>query len=72
LTEEKTFPDDELIPAAEVRNQFGGICDMTLWRWVHDPDMGFPKPVKLRNRNYWPRQEIREAKARALASREAA
>jgi predicted DNA-binding transcriptional regulator AlpA len=35
----------ELIPAS----------DMTLWRWQKDPEIAFPKPVKLgaNGRNFW-------------------
>ncbi|MCB5200245.1 hypothetical protein LGQ03_13425 [Loktanella sp. TSTF-M6] len=26
---------------------------MTIWRWLQDPDMNFPKPIKIGRRNYW-------------------
>ena len=36
------------------------VSDMTIWRWMHDPDVGFPAPGKLaRNgRNFWWLPEI--------------
>ncbi len=27
-------------------------------RWVHDPDLGFPKPIKIRDRNYYDEAEL--------------
>jgi predicted DNA-binding transcriptional regulator AlpA len=31
-----------------------GIVAMTLYRWVRDPDFGFPEPAfKNRDRRYW-------------------
>jgi hypothetical protein len=27
--------DDDLIPSSVVKRENGGICDMTLWRWMH-------------------------------------
>ena len=31
------------------------VSDMTIWRWMRDPEVAFPRPVKLgRNgRNFW-------------------
>jgi predicted DNA-binding transcriptional regulator AlpA len=42
-----------LIPAKEVMNRCGGITQMSLWRWLRDPEMGFPEPTYIRNRRYW-------------------
>ena len=38
----------------ELRTLFP-VSDMTIWRWMHDPEVAFPAPVKLgRNgRNFW-------------------
>ena len=27
--------DDDLVPSSVVKRENGGICDMTLWRWLH-------------------------------------
>ena len=30
------------------------ISDMTLWRWLQDPEIGFPRPaMRVRERRYW-------------------
>ena len=41
------------ITAGQVLARYGDISAMTLWRWVRDPKMGFPKPVYLNRRRYW-------------------
>jgi predicted DNA-binding transcriptional regulator AlpA len=51
--------DDLLIPDPEVRRRYGGISEMTLWRWDRDPTLGFPKPVRIRNRKYRRLSELR-------------
>ena len=45
-----------LIPSAVVRRHFGGISDMTIWRWVHKGIL--PAPVKINGRNYWREADI--------------
>ena len=31
---------------------------MTLWRWDHDPNLKFPKPVRIRGRKYRDEAEL--------------
>jgi len=42
----------------QVRKLFGDISDMTLWRWLHDDKLGFPKPMYINGRRYWDEEEI--------------
>jgi predicted DNA-binding transcriptional regulator AlpA len=66
LEEASGVPDQRITPAlnqkrvsaAAVRELCGGISDMTLWRWLHDPDMGFPKARYIARRRYWRYSEI--------------
>jgi predicted DNA-binding transcriptional regulator AlpA len=39
--------------AKKVREHFGDISDMTLWRWQNDPKLAFPKPIYIRGRRFW-------------------
>jgi hypothetical protein len=39
--------DARLISARETRVMLGKISEMQLWRMIHNPDLGFPKPIKL-------------------------
>lgn len=45
--------DKKLIAAATVRELCGGISDMSLWRWLQDSDLNFPKPIYISRRRYW-------------------
>jgi hypothetical protein len=41
------------LTAAQVRQRFGGISDMALWRWLHDEDLKFPQPLYIQRRRFW-------------------
>ncbi len=43
----------ELRTAKQVRKQLGDKSEVTLWRWVNDPELGFPKPTKIRGQNHF-------------------
>ena len=58
----------KLMTATAVRTAFGGVSDMTLWRWINDPALNFPKPIRIQARRYWRDVEI----AAWLEQREAA
>jgi predicted DNA-binding transcriptional regulator AlpA len=44
-----------------------GISDMTIWRWLNNPVLNFPKPLIVNRRRYWRHAEI-EAWERAQAA----
>jgi len=46
------------ITAAHVRTVCGDVSDMTLWRWLNDPALHFPKPIYIARRRYWKEAEI--------------
>ncbi|MGB3315975.1 MAG: transcriptional regulator [Albidovulum sp.] len=48
----------KLIKATTVRNALGGVSDMTLWRWLNDPSLNFPKPIKIQSRRYWRESDV--------------
>ena len=39
--------------ATQVRQQLGGISDVTLWRRINNPELDFPKPIKISGRLYF-------------------
>jgi predicted DNA-binding transcriptional regulator AlpA len=41
------------LSAAQVRTRYGGISDMTLWRWLQDETLRFPRPEWIRRRRFW-------------------
>jgi predicted DNA-binding transcriptional regulator AlpA len=40
------------LAARHVRRRYG-VSDMSLWRWLRDPALGFPQPLRIRGRRYW-------------------
>ena len=58
----------KLIKAATVRELCGDVSDMTVWRWLNDPTLNFPKPVRIQSKRYWRENDI----AAWLESRDAA
>jgi predicted DNA-binding transcriptional regulator AlpA len=51
-------PRERRIPSSAVRELCGGVSDMTLWRWLNDPDLGFPKPIYIARRRYWREADV--------------
>jgi predicted DNA-binding transcriptional regulator AlpA len=48
------------LKATQVRERYGGISDMTLWRWLRDKELGFPKPRVINRMRYWNDSELTE------------
>ena len=68
MTNDESAHPQRRITAKQVCGICGGISDMSLWRWLDDPALNFPKPIYISRRRYW-----READVLAwLDSREAA
>lgn len=60
--------ENKLISANAVRELCGGVSDMTLWRWLNDPALDFPKPIYIGTRRYWREVDLSAwLKARAEA-----
>lgn len=57
--------DDTLLTAAQTRARFGGVSAMCVWRWMHDPKLQFPQPLKIgtSRRNYWRLGDLRQWQA---------
>lgn len=58
----------DLLPTREVKKRLGDVTDMTLWRWLRNPEVGFPPPVVISKRKYWPAAEIEAFIARRRAA----
>lgn len=54
------------LTARQVRERYQ-ISAMSLWRWLRDDALGFPKPTVIRNRRYF---EVRALDAWDLRQRE--
>jgi hypothetical protein len=56
---------DELVPDPVVWREFG-ITSMTLHRWTHDANLGFPSPIKIRTKNFRSRLALEDFKQRMM------
>ena len=56
--EARTPPNKRLLKSAAVMTRFGGISGQTLWRYGRDPELGFPKALKINGVRYWEAEEI--------------
>jgi len=50
--------------ATEVRHYFGDISDMTLFRWLRDERLAFPKPIVVNRRRLFSEAAIHDFAAR--------
>ena len=67
--------DGEFIPARRVRKRYDDISDMTLWRWIHDAELNFPKPCYLGRQRFWRLNDLKAwemSRASVPKNREAA
>lgn len=62
--------DEALITQARMKELFGGVSSMTLWRWRRAGLI--PAPTNIRGRNYWRARDAVAASKRLIADGEAA
>ena len=51
---------DRQLTSKQVRDMLGGISDMSLWRFLHDKHLNFPKPIYINRWRFWSNQELNE------------
>jgi hypothetical protein len=56
-------PPDQWVPDPIIAKEFHTTL-MGLYRWTNDAKLGFPRPIKIRNRNFRSRRAIEEFKAK--------
>jgi predicted DNA-binding transcriptional regulator AlpA len=62
--------NEDLLPTTITRARYG-VSDMTIFRWLADPKLGFPQPIRINGRRYWRLADLQAFEARQ-ASKEAA
>lgn len=55
---------ERYLTSAEVRARFGGISQMSLWRWLNDPKLAFPQPLRVNRRRLFKEQDVIDWEAR--------
>lgn len=49
---------NRLIAIPALQDLLGGVCDMTIRRWLDRPELQFPRPIFIARRRYWKEAEI--------------
>ena len=60
------YEDDRFLTSAATKAFVGDVSDMCIWRWLRDPRVQFPEPVKINNRNYWRLGDLRRWQAERM------
>ena len=47
-----------ILNSKQVRRLCGNVTDMTLFRWINDETLNFPKPRYVRGRRYWRAEDV--------------
>jgi hypothetical protein len=58
----------KLVSAVKVYRERYQIHPVTLQVWMNDPNLNFPKPTKIRGRNYFLQHELDEHDQRMIAA----
>jgi predicted DNA-binding transcriptional regulator AlpA len=49
--------DDQFLTSGKLCSLLG-VSTQSIFRWCRDPALGFPQPIRINGRRYWPRQEV--------------
>ena len=63
--------NEDLLPASVARARYG-VSDMTIFRWLADPKLGFPQPIRINGRRYWRLADLQAFEVRQASKQEAA
>jgi hypothetical protein len=66
-TQAPVLDDDVLLTSVQTRARVGNVSSMCIWRWMRDPRVRFPAPVKINGRNYWRLGVLRRWDAERMA-----
>ena len=55
MSDENT--SNSMIPAVAVRARYK-ISNMTLWRWLENQKLEFPRPISINGRRFWRLEEL--------------
>ena len=58
---------DDYLTGADIDRRYKRSAQ-TRWRWSKDPELGFPKPMKIKNRLLYRRSEIEAFECRMTAA----
>jgi predicted DNA-binding transcriptional regulator AlpA len=57
-----------LMNSTKLRARLGDVSPMTVWRYLQDTTLAFPRPITIRKRNFWDEDEVEAFIARREAA----
>lgn len=57
-----------LVTAAQILARYS-ISEITLWRWLRDNDLAFPRPLYIRKRRYWQATDLTDWEQECIQQR---
>lgn len=57
--------DRYFLSATPTRARYG-VSGMTIFRWLADPTLGFPQPIRINGRRYWRLADLQAFEARQI------
>jgi predicted DNA-binding transcriptional regulator AlpA len=64
-----TMTEKKLIPDPQVCRRYG-VSGMTIWRWDRNPELNFPKPIRINRRKYRDEAELESWERERAAQRD--
>jgi len=59
---------DDYIGARKLRQRYD-TSDQSIWRWLHDDELNFPKPIYIKGRRFWKVSQLEQwERARAATA----
>jgi len=58
---------DDWLTGRQVRERFN-VSEMAIWRWLRDEHLDFPKPMRIRRRNFWRRADSEAFEQRMIVA----
>lgn len=58
---------DEYLTTADLKQRYNR-SSQTFWRWDNDPELGFPRPMRIKNRLFYRKSEIENWERRMAAA----
>jgi predicted DNA-binding transcriptional regulator AlpA len=55
---QEILENNRRIPIKAVCELSGGVCEMTIYRWMNDARKQFPEPQRINRRRYWRLSEV--------------
>jgi hypothetical protein len=50
--------DDRFLSARQLRARYGDVTAMTIHRWLHDAELGFPRPKYFGRLRFWHERDL--------------